>query len=112
MAKKFTVDVHNKQKVQASYFSREVRAAKEKEVEDPRLQQAADLQDRVEDDFDYVLAGIERLGREGALDEALNLLNTLAETLDSAIGIIGADFEANKSIDSYISNDFEDLEGV
>jgi hypothetical protein len=113
MAKKFTVDVHKKQqKVQASYFSREVRAAKEKEIEDPRLQQAADLQDRVEDDFDYTIAGIERLGREGNLDEAIKLLNTLADTLDSAIGIIGGDFENNKSIDSYTGTDFEDLEGI
>ncbi len=110
MAKKFTVDVHKK-KVQASYFSREVRAAKEKEIEDPRLQQAADLQERVEDDFDYVIAGIERLGREGNLDESLNLLNTLASTLDSAISIIGGEFRDNKAIDSY-TDQFDDYTGI
>ena len=108
MARKFSVDA-SKKKIQASYFSREIRANKEKEVEDPRLQQAADLQDRVEDDFDYVITGIERLGREGMLDDAINLLNTLAETLDSAVSIIGNDFEDNRSIDSYsVPEDYQE----
>ena len=62
-------------------------------VEDPRLDALDDLQDKVEDDFDYVMAGIERLGREGMLDEAINLLNTLSDTLDSAVSIIGDDFD-------------------
>ena len=67
-------------------------AIDDEEFEDPRTAEVEDLQDRVEDDFDYVMSGIERLGREGMLDEALDLLNTLADTLDSAIGIIGGDF--------------------
>lgn len=62
-------------------------------VDDPRLDALDDLQDKVEDDFDYVMAGIERLGREGMLDEAINLLNTLSDTLDSAVSIIGDDFD-------------------
>ena len=99
--------VNPKQKIQASYFSTQIRGAKDKEVEDPRLEQAAMLQERVEDDFDYVLTGIERLGREGMLDEALDLLNTLASTLDSAVGIIGSDFEDTKSIESF-DNPFGD----
>jgi hypothetical protein len=41
------------------------------------------------------------------LDEAIKLLNTLSDTLNSAIGIIGGDFEASKSIESYV-DDFED----
>jgi len=63
------------------------------DIEDPRLDALDDLQDKVADDFDYVMAGIERLGREGMLDEAINLLNTLSDTLDSAVSIIGDDFD-------------------
>ena len=62
-------------------------------VDDPRLDALEELQDNVADDFDYVMAGIERLGREGMLDEAINLLNTLSDTLDSAVSIIGDDFD-------------------
>lgn len=109
MAKKFTVDA-NKKKIQASYFSRAIHAAKDEPV-DPRLEQADLLHDRVEDDFDYVMTGIERLGREGMIDEAIELLNTLADTLDSAIGVIGGDFEDNKAIDSY-TDAFEDRVGI
>ena len=97
--------------ITASYFSRAVRAAKGDEAADPRLEQADMLLDRINDDFDYVIAGIERLGREGMLDESLSLMNTLAETLDSAIGIIGSDFESNKAIDSY-TDEFEGHEGI
>lgn len=77
---------------------RKITAADEEEFEDPRINEADDLQARVEDDFDYVITGIERLGREGLLDEAISLLNTLADTLDSAIGIIGNDFEAGEEL--------------
>lgn len=72
-------------------------ATEDEEFEDPRIDEADELQARVEDDFDYVITGIERLGREGMLDEAISLLNTLADTLDSAIGIIGNDFESGIS---------------
>ena len=92
MKRKFTVDAHKSIKA-----TRKVTAADE--VEDPRIEQLDDLHARVEDDFDYVLAGIERLGRENMLDEALSLLNTLSDTLNSAIAIIGEDFDkgsANK----------------
>jgi len=79
--------------------SKKIIAAKEdEEFEDPRITEAEDLQDRVEDDFDYVMAGIERLQREGLLDEAISLLNTLSDTFDSAIGIIGNDFESGSEI--------------
>ena len=106
MKKRFTVDAGKK--IQASYFSKAIRGAKDEEPVDPRLEQADILHDRVEDDFDYVMTGIERLGREGMLDEALDLLNTIAGTLDSAIGIIGGDFEVDNSIDSY-TDQFDDF---
>ena len=61
--------------------------------EDPRIEAIEDLQTKVEDDFDYVITGIERLVREGMMDDASSLLNTLAETLDSAVSIIGNDFD-------------------
>ena len=74
-----------------------ITAATDDEFEDPRIDEADELQDRVEDDFEYVMSGIERLGREGLLDEAIELLNTLADTLDSAINIIGNDFESGST---------------
>lgn len=80
--------------------ARKITAAEEEEFVDPRIDEADDLQARVEDDFDYVITGIERLGREGLLDEAISLLNTLADTLDSAIGIIGNDFESGSEAPS------------
>ena len=70
-----------------------ISGVKDGDIEDPRTEQAEELQARVEDDFDYVITGIERLGREGMLDEAIELLNTLAETLNSAVNIIGDDFD-------------------
>lgn len=89
-----TADIESCSKVKAS----SVMAAELDKPEDPRIEEASDLQERVEDDFDYVITGIERLGREGMLDEAISLLNTLAGTLDSAIGIIGNDFESGDTL--------------
>lgn len=95
MIRKFTVDASKK--VTAARRSDKVLAAKEGEKLDPRMEQLDELHDRVEDDFDYVMTGIERLGRENMLDEALSLLNSLADTLDSAIGMIGGDFKDGES---------------
>ena len=91
MIRKFTVDASKK--VEAARRPDKVLAAKEDEKLDPRMEQLDELHDRVEDDFDYVMTGIERLGRENMIDEALSLLNSLADTLDSAIGMIGGDFK-------------------
>ena len=82
-----------------------------KTPEEAMIEQVEDLQDRVSDDFDYVLTGIERLSREGMHDGAISLLTTLADTLDSAISIIGNQFEENKSIDSY-TDEFNGLEEI
>jgi len=102
MKKRFTVDASKKakgsQKIEAAYHGRWISAAKDAEVEDPRIEEAEVLHDRVEDDFDYVMQGIERLGREGLLEDAINLLHTLADTLDSAINIIGNDFDKKEDI--------------
>lgn len=107
MARKFTVDANKK--IQAT--SNWIRAAKNEENVDPRIEQLENLLDTVEDDFDYTLSGIDRLGREGMLDEAIELLNTLSDTLNSAIGIIGGDFESSKSIESY-ADDFEGYDTI
>lgn len=93
MRRKFTVDASKKVN-----SSRPIKAAELDKPEDPRIDEADELQARVEDDFDYVITGIERLGREGMLDEVISLLNTLADTLDSAIGIIGNDFESGDTL--------------
>lgn len=95
MKRKFTVDASKK--IQAT-TPVDVKAAKGDDIEDPRLEQFDDLLARVEDDFGYVSAGIERLGREGMLDEAISILNSLADTLDSAISIIGDDFDNGSDI--------------
>ena len=91
MSRKFTVDASKK--IEAARRPNWIRAAKGEDAEDPRIIQMEDLQDKVADDFDYVMSGIERLGREGMLDEAINMLNTLSDTLNSAVGIIGGDFD-------------------
>ena len=67
-----------------------IRAASEDS--NPKQELADDLQARIEDDFDYVLAGIERLGREGQLDEAIDIMEKISATLDGAISVIGEDF--------------------
>lgn len=90
-------DVDSCSKVAASSV---MAAGQDDEPVDPRLDEVDELHDRVEDDFGYVMVGIERLGREGMLDEAIDLLNTLADTLDSAIGIIGGDFESGSETPS------------
>ena len=71
-------------------------------MEDPRIDQMEELQDTVSEDFDYVMSGIERLGREGMLDDAIELLTTLSGTLDSAISIIGDKFDQGSDTDTEI----------
>lgn len=90
MKRTFTVDASKKIKA----ATEPVKAAEDKV--DPRVDQVADLQDKVEEDFSYLIAGIERLVRENQFDDALELLNTLSDTLDSAIGIVGDDFESGE----------------
>ena len=103
MKKRFTVDASKKDILGGTIFTTSntdkwitIKAAEDTELEDPRIDEVDELQERVEDDFSYVMTGIERLGREGMLDEAINLLHTLADTLDSAINIIGNDFKNDK----------------
>ena len=45
--------------------------------------------DNVEDDFDYIISGIDKLCREDRCQEAMEVLDILAEALDAAIGSIG-----------------------
>lgn len=78
----------------------DIYAADDTEDVDPRLDRADELQDRIEDDFDYVLAGVERLGREGQLDSAIDIMEKIANTLDSAISIIGEDFGSDEEPDT------------
>ena len=93
---KFTISAA--QKIEARRLGHWIRAAKGEEAVDPRIEQLETLQDKVSDDFDYVMSGIDRLGREGMLDEAISLLNTLSDTINSAVGIIGNDFNEGQDI--------------
>lgn len=62
---------------------------------DSRLDQASELQDRIEDDFDYIISGLERLGRDGDIGRAISIMQKLADTFDDAIATIGSNFESD-----------------
>jgi len=96
MTRKFRVDASKK--VMGAHRLDQIKAAKGEDIEDPRIDELSDLQDRVEEDFSYILAGVERLGREGMYDDALDLLNKLSDTFNSAIGVIGGEFEDDRDI--------------
>lgn len=49
--------------------------------------------DNLEDDFDYALSGLDRLCREGDCQRALEIIEQIAATLDTAIADIGESFE-------------------
>ena len=100
MKRKFRVDANKK--IQAANRGRVIRAAEDSEFEDPRIDQVEELKDIVDEDFEYVMSGIERLSREGLLDDAIELLTTLSGTLDSAVGIIGDKFESDNINDKEI----------
>lgn len=53
--------------------------------------------DNVEDDFDYIISGIDRLCREDRCQDAIAVLDTVAAALDEAIASIG-DLIAEESI--------------
>lgn len=73
--------------------------AADEDANDPMLDRADELETRIEDDFEYVMAGIERLVRESQYDLAMDVANQIAATLDSAIGIIGGDFSDTGDIE-------------
>lgn len=62
---------------------------------DSRLDQAGELQDRLEDDFDYIISGLERLSRDGDIGRAISIMQKLADTFDDAIATIGSNFESD-----------------
>lgn len=68
----------------------------------PAQERADELQTRIEDDFDYAVAGIERLEREGQFDAAIDIMEKIADTLDAAIGVIGDDFVSEEDFDEEI----------
>ena len=75
--------------------------AAETDVEDAvdsRLDQASELQDRIEDDFDYIISGLERLGRDGDIGRAISIMQKLADTFDDAIATIGSNFESDEEM--------------
>ena len=88
MKRKFTI---------TASANRRIEAADDKI--NPAQERADELQARIEDDFDYVLAGVERLGREGQIDSAIDIMEKIADTLDAAIGVIGEDFVVEEDFD-------------
>ena len=50
--------------------------------------------DMLDDDFDYVLAGIDKLCREGKYRKALDIIETVSDILNATIADIGDSFAA------------------
>ena len=67
-----------------------IKSADEKVTLQDRI---GEIQDGVEDDFAYIIAGIEKLVRDGgeSTDRALALLNELSETLQGFINSIAGE---------------------
>lgn len=67
-----------------------IKSAEEKVTLQDRI---GEIQDGVEDDFAYIIAGIEKLVRDGgeSTDRALALLNELSETLQGFINSIAGE---------------------
>ncbi len=49
--------------------------------------------DNLNDNFDYAVAGLEKLCRDGKCEDAISIINTLTDSLDSAIAQIGGAIE-------------------
>ena len=54
----------------------------------PQLDLADELQDNLDDDFGYILAGIEKLKRDNKLSEAIAIMESLSDALNVAISDI------------------------
>ena len=67
-----------------------IRSAEEKTTIQDRIDE---IKDGVEDDFSYILAGIDKLVREGgeSTDRALALLGEISETLQGFITTIAGE---------------------
>lgn len=67
-----------------------IKSAEEKVTLQDRI---GEIQDGVEDDFAYIIAGIEKLVRDGgeSTDRALALLNELSENLQGFINSIAGE---------------------
>ena len=70
------------------------------EKEDNDIQAIADSKlDDVSDDFDFLVAGIEKLFRDNRYEEAITILDEVTSSLAEAIGNISDNF-ADNSIDT------------
>ncbi len=49
--------------------------------------------DNLSDNFDYAVAGLEKLCRDGKCEDAISIINSLTDSLDSAIAQIGGAIE-------------------
>ena len=50
---------------------------------------AEELEDAVEEDFGYIVAGIDKLCREGMYNDAIDIMNKLSGVMGEIIGDIG-----------------------
>ena len=78
-------------KIRHSILGNDYIGAADKE-ENPQQDLADELQDNLEDDFGYIMAGIERLGRENKLSEAIAIMESLSDALNIAISDISDNF--------------------
>lgn len=44
-----------------------------------------DLLDKIDDDFDFVIAGIEKLDRDGSGTDAISIASSLSDSLQAAV---------------------------
>ena len=78
-------------KIKHSILGNKYIEAADKE-ENPQLDLADELQANLDDDFEYILAGIEKLKRENKLSEAIAIMESLSDALNIAISDISDNF--------------------
>lgn len=79
-------------KIRHSILGNDYIEAADKE-ENPQQDLADELQDNLEDDFGYIMAGIEKLSRENKLAEAIAIMENLSNALNEAISDISNNFD-------------------
>jgi len=80
-------------KIRHSILGNEYIEAADKDT-NPQLDLADELQDNLDDDFGYILAGIDKLKRENKLSEAIAIMESLSDALNNAISDIGDNIDS------------------
>lgn len=65
--------------------SQDVRASRIVAAEEKEDTRVADMADALKDDFDYALDGFDKMVRNGKVAEALSIMTTLSDAINTAI---------------------------